>query len=269
MKTRIKKLVGLGLVMALSQSVVTANAAENATQIMEKAHLASYYAADDGKASVKMEIINPDGGTRVREFTILRKDVADGGDQLFFVYFKKPADVRKMTFLIQKHAKAADDRWLFIPAIRMVKRIAASDSRAAFVGSDYTYEDISGRHPSADNAVLAGEENVGGRKAWLIKNTPKEAVSDYDYRMTYVDQATNLVLKESYFDAKGTEVRTFVNNNIEKIDGFWVGTAGTMTNLETNHVTKVTFTNMKLNAGIPNKVFTERSLKSAPKKWVK
>lgn len=265
MKLNIRIILGLSALMTLSQPVL----AENAAEMMKKAHLASYYAADDGKASVRMEIINPDGGTRIREFTILRQDVQGGGDQKFFVYFKKPADVREMTFLIHKHVKADDDRWLFIPAIRMVKRIAASDSRAAFVGSDYTYEDISGRHPDKDVAALKGEEKVGNRQAWVIKNTPKKAVGDYAYRLTYVDKNTYLVLKESYFDANGKEVRRFVNDKIEQVDGFWVGTAGTMTNLETDHVTKVTFSNVVLNAGIPNKIFTERSLKSAPKKWVK
>ncbi|MDX8395706.1 MAG: outer membrane lipoprotein-sorting protein [Mariprofundaceae bacterium] len=260
-----KNVIGLILMMIFSPLAM----ADEASEIMNKAHLASYYAADDGKAHVKMEIINPDGGTRLREFTILRKDVEDGGDQWFYVYFKKPNDVREMTFLVKKHPHAADDRWLFIPSIRMVKRIAASDSRAAFVGSDYTYEDISGRHPSEDVAQLMGEEKVGECNAWVIRNTPKQSARDYSYRKTYVDQATHLVLKESYFDAKDKEVRRFVNDNIEKIDGFWVGTAGTMTNIETNHVTKVTFSKMKLNAGIPNKVFTERSLKSAPKKWIK
>ena len=90
----------------------------------------------------------------------ITKDVEDGGDQLFYIHFKKPNDVRNMTFLVNKHPDRDDDRWLFIPSIKMVKRIAASDARAAFVGSDYTYEDISGRHPNNDNTELVGEEDL-------------------------------------------------------------------------------------------------------------
>jgi len=243
--------------------------AEDAAAIMEKAHLANYYAADDGSAKVRMEIINPDGAKRVREFTILRKDVEDGGDQWFFVHFKKPNDVRDMTFLVNKHPSAPDDRWLFIPAIKMVKRIAASDARAAFVGSDYTYEDISGRHPSEDAQEMLGEEELNGRKAWMIKNTPKDEVRDYAWRKTWVDQATHLVMKESYFDEDGAEVRRFTTDEIKQVDDFWVGIAGTMENLELEHKTTVRFSDVKLNVGIPDKVFTERSLKSAPKKWIR
>lgn len=259
-------LIAIGTTLFAYNSTAQAG---DAASIMNKAHLASYYAANDGKASVHMEVINPDGGKRIREFTILRKDVADGGDQWFYIYFKKPNDVRGMTFLVNKHPDRADDRWLFIPSIKMVKRIAASDARAAFVGSDYTYEDISGRHPSNDNAELAGEEDLNGRKTWVVKNTPKEELDDYSWRKTWVDQETHLVLKESYFDEDGTEVRRFTTDEYKQINGFWVGIAGTMENIELEHKTTVRFSNVQLDVGVPDKVFTERSLKSAPKKWIK
>ena len=104
-----KKYILITIATALLAFSSTAQA-EDAASIMNKAHLASYYAANDGKASVHMEIINPDGATRVREFTILRKDVTDGGDQWFYVHFKKPNDVRDMTFLVNKHPDRADDQ---------------------------------------------------------------------------------------------------------------------------------------------------------------
>ncbi|MDQ6961067.1 MAG: outer membrane lipoprotein-sorting protein [Mariprofundaceae bacterium] len=243
--------------------------AEDASQIMEEAHLANYYAADDAKAHVSMQIINSDGATREREFTILRRDVEDGGDQWFYVFFKKPSDVRGMSFLVNKHPHADDDRWLFIPAIKMIKRIAASDARSAFVGSDYTYEDISGRHPSSDSAEMMTEESIHERNTWKIKNTPKTPEKDYSYRYTWVDQQTKLILKEVYFDAANTEVRIFTNDEMKEVNGHWVGIAGTMKNIELNHTTKVRFSKVELNLGIPENIFSERSLKSAPRKWVR
>ncbi len=259
------------LAIAAALAVAGANPAWalSAKEIMEKSHLAVYYAGDDGKAHVHMEIVNPDGGKRIREFTILRKDVSEGGDQKFFVYFRKPADVRGMTFLVIKHPLGDDERKLFIPAIRMVKRIAPGDARTAFVGSDYTYEDISGRHPSKDNSELLGEETINGRKAWVIKNTPKTPQRDYAWRKTWVDQETMLVLRESYFDESGNEVKRFTMTKWGKVDGFWVGLAGKMENLATPHYTTVEFTDVKLNVGIPDSVFTERSLRNPPKRWVK
>ncbi|MDX8402492.1 MAG: outer membrane lipoprotein-sorting protein [Mariprofundaceae bacterium] len=243
--------------------------AMSAGEIMEKAHLAVYYAGDDGKAQVHMEIVNPDGGRRIREFAILRKDVAEGGDQMFFVHFRKPADVRGMSFLVHKHPLGDDERKLFIPAIRMVKRIAPGDARTAFVGSDYTYEDISGRHPSKDDSELLGEETLDGRKAWVIRNTPKQPQRDYAWRKTWVDQETFLVLRESYFDEAGSEVKRFTMTKWQKVGDWWIGMAGRMENLVTPHYTTVEFSDVQLNIGVPDKVFSERSLRNPPKRWVK
>jgi len=243
--------------------------AEDATQIMNKADIATYYPGSDGKAKVHMEIINNDGSKRIREMAMLRKDIKDGGDQLFFIYFIKPNDVRNMTFLVKKQVDKDDDRWLFIPSIKMVKRLAASDARSAFVGSDYTYEDISGRHPDKDRHEYLGEEKINDRMAWVIKNSPKEPLDDYSWRKTWVDKETYLVLQESYFDDEGVEVRRFNTTGYKKVGKYWIGTAGTMVNLETNHKSTAKFSDVQIDIGIPDKVFTQRSLKSPPKKWIR
>ena len=86
---------------------------------------------------------------------ILRRDVGeDLGDQQFYVYFKAPADVSETTFLVWKHPQAEDDRWLYLPALDLVRRIAASDERTSFVGSHFFYEDVSGRSPLEDEHEL-------------------------------------------------------------------------------------------------------------------
>jgi len=83
--------------------------------IVNKANLMAYYQGKDGKAKVKMTITDKKDQTRLREFIILRKDIEDGGDQKYYVYFLKPADVRKMVFMVHKHAdiEKDDDRWLY------------------------------------------------------------------------------------------------------------------------------------------------------------
>ncbi|MCI5191170.1 MAG: outer membrane lipoprotein-sorting protein [Candidatus Electrothrix sp. AS4_5] len=100
----------------------------NVEEIVSKANLAAYYAGDDGKAEVNMTITDSQGRERTREFIILRKDKEDGGQQFFYVYFKKPSDVSKMVFMVHKHVDKDDDRWMYLPALDLVKRIAASDN---------------------------------------------------------------------------------------------------------------------------------------------
>ena len=108
------------LLISMSANVFAAQDAPDVQTIVEKANIAAYYQADDGKATVKMVITSEGGQKRQREFNILRKDVKDGGDQKYFVYFNKPADVRRMTYMVHKHAaidKDDDkDRLLLKPA---------------------------------------------------------------------------------------------------------------------------------------------------------
>ena len=116
-----------------------------AESIMKKYQKAFYYAGKDMKAKVLMTLINKQGKMRTRELVMLRKNMGKNGEQKYFMYFNSPADVRRTTFMVWKYPERDDDRWLFIPAINLVNRIAANDNRSSFVGSDFTYEDISGR----------------------------------------------------------------------------------------------------------------------------
>ncbi|MCB1555893.1 MAG: outer membrane lipoprotein-sorting protein, partial [Alphaproteobacteria bacterium] len=93
--------------------------------VVDKANHAAYYQGKDGRAKVKMLIRDGQGRERTRQFVILRKDIgADDGEQKFYVYFSRPADVNKTAFMVWKHPGKDDDRWLYLPALDLVKRIA-------------------------------------------------------------------------------------------------------------------------------------------------
>ena len=164
-----KKLFILTLVVMLNLSFKGVAEKLTLNQIINKANLVSYYTGDDGKADVKMVITDNKGNTRTRVFTIIRKDVKDGGDQKFYVYFKRPGDVRKMVFMVLKHIKKDDDRWLYMSSLDLVKRIAAADKRTSFVGSDFVYEDVSGRNLDEDVHTLVEHKNG----YYKINNVPK------------------------------------------------------------------------------------------------
>jgi hypothetical protein len=123
-------------------------------EIVDRSNLASYYQGKDGRATVNMTITDAQSRTRERRFTILRRDDKDGGKQKFYVHFSRPSDVRNMVFMVWKNIGANDDRWLYLPALDLVKRIAASDKRTSFVGSHFFYEDVSGRNPEDDTHEL-------------------------------------------------------------------------------------------------------------------
>ena len=256
------------LAVAASVGVPGARAQEtDATKIMEKSHLAYYYAGDDGRSQVKMTLVDRKGKERLREFTMLRLDVKEGGEQRYYTYFTKPADVRRTTFMVIKHVPGDDDRWIYIPALDLVRRLSANDKNSSFVGSDFTYEDVSGRHWTDDNHTLVREDELDGHKVWVIDSMPKDE-SNWAKKTSYIDQATYLPLKEEYYDDKGTAIREFTADKIEEIQGIPTITVRTMKNLEKNQHTTVEFMKIEYNIGIPEDIFQERYLKNPPREYL-
>ncbi|MBD3306379.1 outer membrane lipoprotein-sorting protein [candidate division KSB3 bacterium] len=234
-------------------------------EIVEKANLAAYYAGEDGKADVEMVITDKNGQERTREFTILRKSLEPGGAQKFYVYFTRPGDVRKMVYMVWKHVDKDDDRWLYMASLDLVKRIAAGDKRTSFVGSDFVYEDVSGRSLDEDEHTLV--EHADGY--YKIKNVPKNPDEvEFSHYDMWINDQTFLPEKAEYY--KGDELyRVVTAEEIETIDGFPTVVVSRVENLETGSTTVNTFSNIEYNIDIPEDIFTERYLRRAPRKWLR
>ncbi len=239
-------------------------------QIVEKYQQAFYYAGKDIKAKVLMKLISKNGGERIRELTMLRLNMEDGLEQKYYMYFHQPSDVRAMTFMVWKYTNKDDDRWLYIPAIKLVKRIAADDKNSSFVGSDFSYEDVSGRNLSDDSHTLKAEETMNDRDVYVVESVPKEAASAYFSRkVSWIDKETFLPLKEEYYDKRGDLYKTFTADQIENIQDIPTIIERTMLNTQNGHRTEVSYTEVKYNVGLRDNIFSERYLRNAPREWVK
>lgn len=238
-------------------------------EVMKKSQSAFLYPGKDFKARVVMKLINKDGQERVRELTMLRKNASEaGGEQKYFMYFFQPADVKDMTFMTYKYPARDDDRWMFIPAINMVKRIAAQDRRSSFVGSDFTYEDVSGRDLEDDTHAVEREEKIGNRDCYVVKSTPKGAGTDFGHKLTWVDKASFLPLKEEQYDKKGTRYKLFTADEVKDIQGIPTVVKRSMKNLQTGHRSEVAYLNTGYDLGIEDSLFSERFLRQPPRKWI-
>lgn len=207
-------LFAVGLVPAQAQS--DKSTPLTADQIIEKSQHAFYYQGKSMKAKMTMELIDKDGNKRKRVLTMLRRDENKGGNQKYFMYFYEPGDVRRLTFMVWKYPDREDDRWIFIPAVDLIRRIAADDKRSSFVGSDFTYEDVSGRDLAADKHTLLGTRRLGNIQCYLIESIPL-APTDYTRRLSWIDQRTFLPLKEEYYDAQQELFRVFTADKTQKI----------------------------------------------------
>jgi len=256
------KRTGIGVTVVMAGALLNA-AAQDLTvdEIIEKANTASYYAGKDGRADVKMAISDDRGGTRVREFSILRMNTA-GEDQKFYVHFKSPADVRNMAYLVWKNAGKDDDRWLWLPALNLKKRIAPGDKRTSFVGSDFLYEDVSGRGIDADTHELVATTDT----QYQVKSTPKDAGEvEFSYYSVWIDKATFIPRKAEYYDRNGTLYRRVEALKVETIQGYPTVVEAAASDLKAKTRTVNAFSNVKYDIGLNERIFTERFLRRPPR----
>ncbi len=234
-------------------------------RVVDEMNLAYYYSHTDEKSEIQMRIVNRQGQVRQRRLTMLRLDKSDGGEQSYYVYFHEPADVQGMSFLVLKHPGHDDDRWLYLPSIDLVKRIATSDKRTSFAGSDFTYEDVSGRDPSDDENELNGEEALGEYQTFVVKSTPKHAGDvEFSYRKFWIDKVTHLPLKVEHYDLKGALYKVYETQEIQNIKGTPTITKAVMKDLGNERFTEITVKDVSYDSGMTSDLFQERSLRRPP-----
>lgn len=234
-------------------------------EIVQRTNEASYYAGKDGRARVFMTIKDKQGRTREREFVILRKN-NEGLKQTFYVYFQRPADVRKMSFLVWKNVEQDDDRWLYLPSLDLVKRVAAGDKRTSFAGSDFFYEDISGRSILEDTHSL--EEETEGY--YLLKNVPKDPDNvEFSSFVMKINKKTFIPKKVEYFNKEGKLYRAYEALEIKEIQGYPTVVHSVMRDLESGGETSIEFKDIEYDIGLGDSIFTERYLRRPPRKWLK
>ncbi len=253
--------VVLAAVAAAQTSARAADAELTVQQIIQKANAASYYAGKDGRADVKMSIKAAGGAPRVREFAILRLNLPDS-DQKFYVYFKAPADVRRMAYLVWKHPGKDDDRWMWLPALNLKKRIAPGDKRTSFVGSDFLYEDVSGRDPAEDTHELLEATAT----QYVVKNTPKAPGSvEFESYTVWIDKDTFLPRRAEYRDRNGDVYRRVEATKVETIKGYPTVTEAVASDLRAGTTTTNVFSNIDYDLGLSERIFTERFLRRPPR----
>ena len=269
--------VFLALCFLFSGSAVYAAPADitDVAQIVNRANTAAYYQGADGKAKVNMTIYDSQERTRERVLTILRWDQPDPegragdeycGSQKIYAYFDRPADVNKTVFLVWKNMDRDDDRWMYLPALDLVKRISSTDKRTSFVGSNFFYEDVSGRNINDDTHELTKTTD----DYYVLKNTPKDPdLVEFAYYEMWIHKESFIVVKTDYYDSENKKYRTYEALAVDNIQGFPTVTKSKMTDLRTNGYTILEYSNVQYNIGVSEDIFTERYLRKPPRNYLK
>lgn len=224
---------------------------------------------DDGNdltQKIYQKLIDRRGGVRERFIISFRKDY--GKDSKSISYFLQPANIRDTALLTYDYdgSKRDDDQWLYLPALKKVRRISAADRGDYFMGTDFTFEDIKQTPELEDyNWRLLGSEQVDGHACWVVEGVPKtdDLKKNLGYAKTvnYVRKDIHMAIKIDYWDRKGQELKHFHIRELKQIDSIWTATIMVMKNVQTGHATEMIFSEHKYNTGLSDRTFSERMLK--------
>lgn len=258
--------------LILSSLFLSLNAlAQDINDIMKKAHLASYYLGNDGVAQLVMKVYPKGSNEPIKKlFFMLRKDVQDGGEQLFYTYFVAPSDIKKTTFLVHKYIDKDDFRRLYIPASDKVLPIAGSRKQDPFMGSDFSYEDVSGRHFLKDNHKLLKSEMMGGVDCFVTESIPKVKEEKIGKIVAWIAKSNHIPMRVDYYDHQGQVYRSYTSEEIKDIQGYPTIMKRTMVSTLEGTKTEmlVNPSKVKYDLGLKEELFTERSLKNPPMQYL-
>ncbi|HLG22499.1 MAG TPA: outer membrane lipoprotein-sorting protein, partial [Candidatus Manganitrophaceae bacterium] len=222
------------------------------------------YQIQDQKNTVTLTLIEKDGSKK--------KIVADrywknyrgqeGFDSKTLLITEFPPDSRGISFLIWDYAQQnkLDDLWLYLPALRMVRRISVRDQNDAFLGSDLTFGDMGQRRIDEDEHRLIKEERYQGVPTYVIESAPKEKESLYSKKISWISKENATVLKIDYYDRNDKLLKRQIIE-WQTLDKFSVWKKTEVTNVQNGHRTLFEVSDLKVNAGLRDDDFNERALK--------
>lgn len=256
-------------IMALSFGLTTTAAlAETAEEKgLRLAKEADAYDMGWGDSSVTMEMIlrNRQGQESVRELRSRALEKQDDGDWSMII-FDQPKDVKGTALLTHSHKVEADDQWLYLPALKRVKRIASNNKSGPFMGSEFAYEDLSSQEIEKykDYKWLREEPCNDGWTCNVGERVPVDPKSGYTKQMSWVDKEHHRIVKVDFYDRKGELLKTLTaSGHAVYKEKHWRPAQLDMVNHQTGKSTTLKFKDYKFDNGFTDRDFDQNSLKSA------
>jgi hypothetical protein len=231
----------------------------------------------DSRASLRMKLFDRHGRARERALTLvsLRGRGAPGaapsapdGDRLL-IRFTYPNDIRGTGFLVWEHANAEDERFLYLPSLGRVRRIAGAETQESFVGSDFTYEDIGGREFDEYTYSFAGADGPsaswtppGGpaQPAWRLESRRTDASAEFPRVVSLVLKGSLVVVQAEIFNRRNERQKVYSVKRLDRVEGIWSVMASDMSNALEKTRTELVVENVDYNVGLGEEDFSRREL---------
>jgi hypothetical protein len=217
----------------------------------------------DSRASMRMKLFDRHGRSRERALTLL--SLKGTGDRLL-IRFTYPNDIRGTGFLVWEHPNTEDERFLYLPSLGRVRRIAGSETQESFVGSDFTYEDIGGReldeytYSIADANASWTPAGGSSRPAWRLESRRKDASAEFPRVVSTILKDSFVVAGADVFNRRNERQKVYTVGRLEQTEGIWTVLSSEMTNAIEKSRTELTIEKIDYNVGLKESDFTRREL---------
>ncbi|MEN8131644.1 MAG: outer membrane lipoprotein-sorting protein [Pseudomonadota bacterium] len=217
----------------------------------------------DASASMKMVLRNNQGEESTRAIRIKILEVNGDGDKGLTI-FDKPADVKGTAYLSYSHVIKPDDQWLYLPALKRVKRIASANKSGPFMGSQFAYEDLASFEVGKYRYKYLRDEKLDGHETYMVENHPNYKNSGYTRQIVWIDKQRYIPLKIEYYDRKNDLLKTLKFKNYEQYLGkYWRAHEQVMENQQNGKTTILTLSDYQFRNGFKERDFKRSSLQRA------
>ena len=217
----------------------------------------------DQATTLKMILRNRHGDESTREIHGKALEVKGDGDKSLIV-FDTPRDVKGTAFLSYTHALKPDEQWLYLPALKRVKRISSSNKSGPFMGSEFAYEDISSQEVEKYKYKFIRDDKLDGRDVFVSEQYPQYKHSGYTKQLIWLDKEIFQPLKIEFYDRKGSLLKTLTQHDYKQyLNQYWRPARMEMVNHQTGKSTSLLWLSYKFKNGFSQRDFDRNSLKRA------
>lgn len=217
----------------------------------------------DSTAKMVMELKNKQGQTNTREVRVKTLEMIGDGDKGLSI-FDTPRDIKGTASLTYSHALKPDEQWLYLPALKRVKRISSKNKSGPFMGSEFAYEDISSQEVDKYTYKYIKDEKLNGIDCFVVERYPAYKHSGYTRQVAWVNKKEYRAEKIDFYDRKNVLLKTLNYSGYQQyLEKFWRADVMHMVNHQTGKSTTLSWKNYKFKTGLTDKDFNRNSLKRA------
>ncbi|MDH5407275.1 MAG: outer membrane lipoprotein-sorting protein [Gammaproteobacteria bacterium] len=215
----------------------------------------------DSSSEMFMTLRNSQGQESKRRMRTKALEVIGDGDKSLTI-FDQPRDVKGTAFLSFTHSKKPDDQWLYLPALKRVKRISSANKSGPFMGSEFAYEDISSQEVDKYTYKYLRDEKLEGKDCFVIERKPTYEYSGYTRMVSWVDKNMYQARKVEFYDRKNSLIKTLSMSKFKQYKGkFWRALQMDMMNHQTKKSTTLEWKDYKFQSGLKSRDFDKNALK--------